>query len=138
MKNEKWITYFFIAIFLVSCNSNGVKRIEIKYVNFNVQTIAHINCSEFDEKFKPTKKYISISNPSQIKNFITEFENLQEVEFQKDLEPDTRLKLTLFYNDEKMEVCMDQFTILKDGKIYKFTDSFKSILNEMVKENLWE
>lgn len=120
-----------------SCYNHEIKKIEIMYVNFTIETIFHINCSDFEVHFKDDIKKVSVNRTSYIERFMKELDNLVE-EKNYTLEPDARMKIKLVYKNKEVDICMDHLGLMKDGKIYKFTDSFKSILNEMVKENLWE
>lgn len=99
----------------ISGNPNRVEKIEISYISFWTCTIISVDCDSFDCWF-PEKEEQSITDTLEINRILGMLENL---EVEEDLNMNTRAKIRLCSQADTSTICVDQFSICKDGKCYK-------------------
>jgi len=125
-KNNFIICVMLLFICLLINNStygqDGINKIEISYVNWNIDAFCLIDCDEFDNAFNidDIKKKNLITEPLIIKAIQ---QKISKIEQNKNLiddgAVDTRLKMR-FYSNDKLEriVCIGTISIQIDGIVY--------------------
>jgi hypothetical protein len=126
----------------VCCNGNlqhrnhaekgNYHRIDILYVDLDIETIIDVSCTDYEETFSDEIKSISIQDSNIINNLKRAINNLSVIN--DDVYPyvDTRIKL-LMYEDSCTEyVCISKFTVFIDDKIYLFSDELKDTIKKII------
>jgi hypothetical protein len=104
----------------------ATKSIDIRYVDFTIETDAHVDCMLFESAFDDSKSF-TINDSKTIKNilkYITKFKN----DTIDNYLPDTRARITIYNsNSNKDIICISNFgicfnnrAILTNGKFLKY------------------
>ena len=95
--------------------------IEVNSVDKDILTYARVDCSNFHNSFE--KKEIrkrTIKRQRQVSELIFELENLKVYDDRR--KTDIRATLTIKYSDHVEKICLDKFSVYKNGTCYKITD----------------
>ncbi len=111
----------FGLLFSFYSQSQEINRIDIKGVNFNIETFDKVRCDNFENMFKEAIDSVSITDPIEISKFSKIINNLgnplRAPEARAPL--DVRVKIEIRYdNGERKYICMDRFLISKSDELY--------------------
>lgn len=138
---KKKVVGIFLCCLFSCANSTSQKendqvqfsKIEIVYVDFDIETPIPIHCNVFEEIFADEIKRISIQDKKTLKRFQKELTSLKRDDNSKWL--DTRIKIKIYdYNNEIIEeYCIGQFFLTNASGLnyFIFSDSFKGLLKEL-------
>lgn len=133
MKNI--LLFFVLLLFtLISfrCISEEIKRIDIIFVDPEIETPFRIKCEEFEKFFTNNLDSVSIQDDALIQQFLKELEKLSKADLAKYSLPDTRIKIKFIYEDKIIELCIDRFVITKQNDTYILSESLKAIINKNI------
>jgi hypothetical protein len=134
MKKKNSLLFILAMIIPLSCNSQDIKRIDILFVDSEIETPFRISCDKFKIFFRDDIDSISIQDPELIEKFSNELNNLIIADKAKYSLSDTRTKLKLIYNHNLLEICIDSFVVSKDGELFLLSDTLKRLIgNEITK-----
>lgn len=119
-----------LSIMTLSCSSQEIKRIDIKYVDIEIETPFQIKCDNFDSFFQNEIDSVSLNDNKSISEFINALEKLNKADLSKYSMPDTRIKIKIVCYDKISELCIDRFVISKQDSIFILSESFKSLLKK--------
>jgi len=136
IKNK--ILVLLLTLFSLSCSSQKINRIDILYVDPEIETPFRIKCEEFEKFFIADLDSVSIHNNALIQKFSDELEKLSKADIAKYSLPDTRIKIKLIYEDKINELCADKFVITKQNDIYILSESLKAFINNAVFNMVWK
>lgn len=119
-------------IISLSCNAQKIERIDILFVDSDIETPFRISCDKFEEYFGEDIDSISIEDPVLIEKFSNEINNLVIADKEKYSLPDTRKKLKLIYNHNLLEICLDNFVVSKGGKLFLYSDTLKGLIGDNI------
>ena len=112
----------------LNCNSQEIKRLNIKYVDINIETPFSIKCDSFEEFFQDEIDSISIESREPITEFSRIIQGLEKADLSSYSQPDTRIKIEIFYNNKKSYICIDRFVISISDDIYILSESMLDFL----------
>lgn len=125
---------FLLFLIFINCSNSRISEkkypyIEIEYVDMDILTPFRINCPDFEFQFEKHIKVQSVSDSVMISEIIILLDELPI----HTLYPDTRMKLKIYNDSNKFqEICIGKFTVLKNNKVYLYTDELKNILNKLI------
>lgn len=138
-KMRKIILYFTIVFTFISCatahinnkRADSIKKIVIKYIDFEIETPFKTDCKDFISAFKNMIQTISISDKEKINELVSVINKLPHAT-NKMPKPDTRIKIELIYeNGEIQDYCIGQFSVTHNGELYIPTDDLGNLLVKM-------
>jgi len=132
MKKKNNLLFVLIMIISLSCNAQKIERIDILFVDSDIETPFRISCDKFEEYFGEDIDSISIEDPVLIEKFSNEINNLVIADKEKYSLPDTRKKLKLIYNHNLLEICLDNFVVSKGGKLFLYSDTLKGLIGDNI------
>lgn len=98
--------------------------IEVNSVDKDILTRSRVDCSDFDSTFEKMEiRKRTIKRHRLVSELIFELENLKVYDTRR--ETDTRATLTIKYSDHVETICLDKFSVYKNGTCYKITDRLK-------------
>lgn len=109
---------------------NSIKRIDIKFVDIEIETPYRITCDNFESFFQDEIDSVSISDDKNISEFISEIGKLNKADLSKYSLPDTRIKISIIYNDSISEMCLDRFVLSNQKDLYVLSETFEKLLRE--------
>lgn len=119
-----------LTLFSLSCSSQKIKRIDILFVDQEIETPFRIKCEEFEKFFIDDLDSVSIHDDAQMQQFLNELAKLSMADLTKYSLLDTRIKIKLIYEDKINELCIDRFVITKQNDIYILSESLKTFINK--------
>ncbi len=136
MKKKSKILMLFLTLVSFACKSQEIKRIDILFVDSEIETPFSIKCDEFEKFFGAEIDSISIQDTKLIENFSKELNKLIIADKARYALPDTRIKLKLNYNNHTMlSICIDRFVVSKNEELFLYSDALKKLINnEIIKE----
>ena len=114
----------------LSCSSQTIKRIDIKYVDIEIETPFQIKCDNFDNFFQNEIDSVSINDNNSISEFVSEIEKLNKADLSKYSMPDTRIKISIVYNGKISECCLDRFVLSSQNEVFVLSETFKALLKK--------
>lgn len=110
-----------IIMLLHNCSyaqSLALNSVKIKWVDFNTETVADVNCEDFDHLFNDgEKKSKSIVNKVNLLYFQSRFKGLKPVKPPQSF--DVRGSVNLIYGKRNVKYCFNIFGYFyKDGNYY--------------------
>jgi len=129
-KKNKIVVLLLLTLISFGCNSEEIKRIDIIFVDPEIETPFRIKCEEFEKFFIDDLDSVSIQDDALIQQFLNELEKLSKADLTKYSLPDTRIKIKLIYEDKINELCADKFVITKQNDTYILSESLKAIINK--------
>ncbi|MDR3628342.1 MAG: hypothetical protein P4L45_15975 [Ignavibacteriaceae bacterium] len=116
-----------------------IKKIIIRYVDFNIEKLVAVGCDSFEGRFEDEIKTIVIKDKKRLAKFEKYINELSKNDNDPSF-PDVRLKMEIFENNGKIDtLCMDNVGIsfnnvsMKDSK--KFRSMIKGIISKSKKNN---
>ena len=137
-KKNKIVVLLLLTLISFGCNSEEIKRIDIIFVDPEIETPFRIKCEEFEKFFIDDLDSVSIQDDALIQQFLNELEKLSKADLTKYSLPDTRIKIKLIYEDKINELCADKFVITKQNDIYILSESLKAFINNAVFNMVWK
>lgn len=130
IKNKIFV--FLLILNSFGCSSQEIKRIDILFVDPEIETPFRIQCNKFEEFFKDDIDSISIKDDSLIKQFASELDRLEKADSTKFSLPDTRMKIKIIYQKESQELCIDRFVVSKNDDLFIYSESLKLLINKAI------
>lgn len=130
---NKFILMLLFPLICLNCESQEIKRLNIKFVDVNIETPFQIKCESFEDFFQDEIDSISIKNSEQITEFSKIVKELELADLSKYSFPDTRIKIEIFYNKKKSYICMDCFVISFSDELYVLSESMLEFLERIKK-----
>jgi hypothetical protein len=131
-KINKIVVLLFLTLMSFGCNSQDIKRIDVVFVNPEIETPFRIKCEEFEKFFAKELDSVSIHYDAPIQQFLSELAKLSKADLAKYSLPDTRIKIKLIYEDKTNELCMDRFVISKQNDLYILSESLKTFIYKSI------
>jgi len=128
------LTVCILAIFAFSfCSTESpIKIIEIKKVDFEINTVFRIDCKLFESSFKNELKSITITDKLTIQKFEKELTKLQIDG--GNYNPDVRAKLLLHYSDTRIDtLCMSEIGFLLNGNSFLANEELLNLVRNIRK-----
>lgn len=98
-------------------NEKDIIEVAIKKVDFEITSIVHVDCENFEQYFKSDIVDISISDKKTIENLKRILDSLEPDK--ENYQPDIRAKIIIHHSDHKIDtVCMSDIGILVNGKSF--------------------
>jgi hypothetical protein len=117
---------------IINSSTIDISKIEISYVELNIETPFDVRCCDFEGFFHDEIKTATTTDSLTIDNIITALNTLQDGPDRSTPHIDTRMKIQLYSNDTLQEViCMEQYVVLRKNKLYLCSDELKNILNKI-------
>ncbi len=135
MKKKNKIIVALLILCSFSCRSQEIKRIDILFVDSEIETPFRIDCDSFERYFKNEIDSISVQDYKSISDLTNELNNLNIADKSKYSLPDTRLKLILISNSTKIEICIDRFVVSKQGSQFLYSDTLKKLIAKEIKKS---
>lgn len=129
-KNKFLFLMILLSLITLSCNSQEIKSIDIKYVDIEIETPFRIKCDNFDIFFQNEIDSISINDNLFITEFIEELEKLDKADLTKYSLPDTRINISIVYHDKISKLCLDKFVLSSQSDLFVISENFKTLLNK--------
>lgn len=129
----KLIGYIVVIITFSFCTSEvDINKLEIRKVDFEINTVFRIGCNNFEDSFKKDVKSITITDKSRIQNFK---QLLAKLKVDKEnYNPDVRAKLLIYYSNSKIDtLCMSEIGILFNGKSYLANEELLNFVRDTTK-----
>jgi hypothetical protein len=104
---------------------NVVMKIEVKKVDFDIATIIHVDCVEYEHFFNSEIQTHIVDNKDSIRLFMDIICNLQQDTVKYDFynDPDVRAKLLIYHQNNEIDtLCMDFGRIMLNDKAYIFDE----------------
>ena len=128
------LTGYILAIFTFSfCSTEiPIKKIEIKKVDFEINTVFRIDCNDFENSFKKELKSIIVTDKLTIQKFEQELTMLQIDT--GSYNPDVRAKLLIHYSDTRIDtLCMSEIGFLLNGKSFLSNEELLNLVRNVKK-----
>jgi len=142
MKRKLYIILLLITLLICySCSKNGnnpnIKKIEIHYVSLYTTTFIKVECNNFYDYFSDSMDSLTIIDKKVLSEFEKDLDCLKLTD-SYNKSPDARIKMTVFYENHIEELCIDNFVIQRNGKLYFCSNKFKKLLYKVgVIKELW-
>lgn len=119
-------------LFINSHQKIEIKKIIIRYVDFNIETFVAVGCDSFEGRFEDEIKTIVIKDKKRLDKFEKYINELSKDDNEK-LLPDVRLKMEIFENNGKIDtLCMDNVRISLNKVSMKDSKKFKSMIKGII------
>jgi hypothetical protein len=133
MKKKSKILMVLLILISFACKSQEIKRIDILYVDNGIETPFRIKCDKFEEFFGARIDSISVQDPKLIEKLSNELNNLVHADKSKYALPDTRIKLSISFNNQtNLSICIDRIVVSKSGELFLYSDSLRETINDIV------
>lgn len=129
-QNNLLLVMLLFPLFYLNCSSQNIKRIDIKFVEIGIETPYGIKCENFNDFFQNEIDSVSINDDKKITEFIGEIEKLNKADLAKYSMPDTRIKISIIYQDSVNELCLDRFVLSNQRDVFVLSENFKTLLNK--------
>jgi hypothetical protein len=117
-----------LSMFINSPQKIGIKKIIIRYVDFNIETFVAVGCDSFEERFENEMKTIVIEDKKRLDIFEKYINELSKDDNEQSF-PDVRLKMEIFENNGRIDtLCMDYARISFNNVSMKDSKKFKSMI----------
>lgn len=123
-----WIILFGASI----TNAQNVKMLVIKYVGYDVLTPIRVDCDNFDGAFGDDLTTITVKNKKELREFSGIFNSLTPDSVKKSL--DVRLKMEVYFDDAKKNVCANRFALFVDNKPYIIPKNLQTFIEKIKKK----
>jgi len=127
----KIIIFILFALMLCNCKAQVPCSLKIKCVDWDILTIAHVSCDNFDQAFKSQEKIIILNNKDDLDSITAILRNLK-VDTSNYL-PDVRVKMELFINGKISIYGLSKGGICRDSTAYILPKKLVSILDKYLK-----
>ncbi len=131
-QNNLLFVILLFPLFYLNCSSQNIKRIDIKFVEIGIETPYGIKCENFNGFFQNEIDSVSINDNKKIMEFIGEIEKLNKADLAKYSMPDTRIKISIIYEDSVNELCLDRFVLSNQRDVFVLSENFKTLLNKYI------
>lgn len=131
MKNKFTLFILFTAV-CMSCQSQEIQRIDIKSVDFRIETPFRITCEKFEDFFQEDIDTISIKDQEKIMSFSRIIAELKEVDQSEYPLPDTRVKMEIMYEEKKTIICISHLSISISDKLYITSDAMLEFIADTI------
>lgn len=129
-QNKLLLVMLLFPLFSLNCSSQNIKRIDIKFVEIEIETPYQIRCENFDDFFQSEIDSISINDDKIITEFKEEIGKLNKADLAKYSMPDTRIKISIIYQDSINELCLDRFILSNQIDVFVLSENFKILLKK--------
>ena len=117
-----------LSLLIYSPQKSEIKKILIKYVDFNIETFVAVRCNSFEERFGEEVRTIIINKKKELDTFDHYLNELSKDENEK-LFPDVRLKMEIIRNNGIIDtLCMDNVRISLNNHPMKNSKKFRSMI----------
>lgn len=114
------------------CYSQEITKINIEFVNVDIETPFRIKCDNFNVYFQNEIDSVLINDNELILEFANEIKKLNKADLSKYSLPDTRVKIKLVYTDKISYLCIDRFVVEKDDGVYVLSESLRGLLKKNI------
>jgi hypothetical protein len=114
------------------CYSQEITKINIEFVNVDIETPFRIKCDNFNVYFQNEIDSVLINDNELILEFANEIKKLNKADLSKYSLPDTRIKIKLVYTDKISYLCIDRFVVEKDDGVYVLSESLRGLLKKNI------
>lgn len=114
------------------CYSQEITKINIEFVNVDIETPFRIKCDNFNVYFQNEIDSVLINDNELILEFANEIKKLNKTDLSKYSLPDTRIKIKLVYTDKISYLCIDRFVVEKDDGVYVLSESLRGLLKKNI------
>jgi hypothetical protein len=116
-------------------STTDISKIGISYVEMEIERVYGITCDNFEQFFQDEIKTTTITNSLLIEHIVTVLNALPNGPDWSKPDVDTRMKIKLYSNDTLQEIiCIDRNLVLKENKLYLWSDELRKILDIITKE----
>jgi hypothetical protein len=119
-------------LFVSSCtlSQNIIKKVQLKYVSFEMETDIHVTCNDFESSFKDQIKIIDITD-KYLLGRLTHY--LKEAQIDKKVyRPDVRTKIYIYNIDGSVDVlCVGKFALELNGKSLIANKDFVNFIKKL-------
>jgi hypothetical protein len=132
------INVLFVLLIAIPIDSKSqtTTTIKIYFVDLNTETPFRIECDNFKSFFKTDIDSIIVHNRIKIRAIVREINKLSLANdslYTLKSFPDTRVNLKLVHRNHTItNLCIDRFTVYKNGQLFVLSDSLKSLITEEV------
>lgn len=130
------VLFVLLLAICIDSKSQTTTTIKIYFVDLNIETPFRIECDNFKSFFKTEIDSIIIHNRTKIRTIVREINKLPLADdslYTLKSFPDTRMNLKLVHGNHTItNLCIDRFTVYKNGQLFVLSDSLKSLITEEI------
>lgn len=109
----------------------SIKRMDILYVEMDIDTFVSVSCDEFERAFSEYYKILIIRDSVTISQIMAAFSNAEINPNQTSI--DSRRKLIIHWRNGIPEsVCIDNFGFQRGAKIYKYNYNLREMIEKLI------
>jgi len=129
MKN-RLLLLLFLTAFSCRAQESKITKVNISYVDFEIETFYTIKCNDFETRFGKEMKRKTLYDGVLLER-LNYFLNKMKPDNEGYI-PDVRAKLEIYYNDRKVRVlCMSELGAQLDGKSMLLDKGFVNLIKSM-------